>query len=91
MEAPLDQTAPSSEPTAPENEKAPTRLQVFVNKHPQAAKVVAITGAVIAGLGTVHVAKTVSARKDHLASAGEHVGEALSEVAASVSPEDPKA
>lgn len=75
-----------------EDEKAPSRLQNFVNNHPRAAKVVAVTGAATAAIGLVHITRTVKARKEHLVAAGEKAGEALSEVAASVSPTDePKA
>lgn len=76
---------------ASEPEVTPSRLQVFVNNHPRAAKVVAVTGAVTAAVGAVHITRTIAARKDHLSSAADHAGEALSEVAASVSPTDPEA
>ncbi len=73
------------------DEVDPTRLQVFVNKHPRAAKIVAVTGAVAAVVGVSHLTRTVAARKHHLAQAGDHAKEALDELSASVSPTDPEA
>lgn len=92
-EIPIKTTSTDTAPAESETETpVPTRLQAFTMKHPRAAKIVAITGAVTAVIGATHIARTVRARKDHLVSAGDHVGEALSEVAASVSPtDDPKA
>lgn len=81
-DAPVD---PSTEETEP------TRLQVFVNKHPRAAKIVAITGAVTAVIGASHVTRTVSARRHHIVQAGDHAKEALDELSASVSPTDSEA
>lgn len=82
-------TTPATSKT--EEKEAPSRLQVFVNNHPRAAKVAAITGGVTAAVGMVQIARTLRANKDHLSSAVEHAGEAVSEVAASVSPSDTEA
>lgn len=74
-----------------EPEETPGRLQVFVNKHPRAAKVVAISGGILAALGTVQIARTVHANRSHLELAGDHAKEAVSELSATVSPEDAEA
>lgn len=72
-------------------EVTPTRLQSFVTKHPRIAKIATITGGVAAVIGTVQVARTVSARRHHLVEAGDHAKEALSELAATTSPTDTEA
>lgn len=68
-------------------ENAPTRLQVFVNKHPRAAKVVAIVGAVTTAVGAVQITRTVRSNKEHLELAGDHASAALDELAATTSPD----
>lgn len=72
-------------------ETTPGRLQTFVNKHPRAAKIVAITGGVAAVLGTVQFARTVQANRKHLELASDHAKEALNELSTSVSPQDAEA
>lgn len=68
-------------------ENAPTRLQNFVNKHPRAAKVTAIIGAVTTAAGALHFARTVHSNKEHLELAGAHASDALDELAATTSPD----
>ncbi len=86
------QTTPETiVPDEPVIEIAPTRLQAFVTRHPKAAKVVAITGAGLAAVGVVQVARTVKANKSHLEAAGEHMSEAASELSSSVTPASPEA
>lgn len=73
--------------TEPELEEVPqTRLQSFVNKHPKAARLLAITGAVGTVAGAVHFTRTLHANKDHLELAGDHAKEALNELSTSTSP-----
>lgn len=86
----MDETTqtPTDQPSEATEESQPTRLQYFVNQHPRAAKVVTLVGAAAAAVGVVQVARTVNARRDHLEAAGDHIGEAAREVAASVSPTD---
>lgn len=64
----------------------PTRLQVFVNNHPRASRVIAITGAVAAVAGVGTVANTARKNKHHLDAAAANVLEAGSEFSAAVSP-----
>jgi hypothetical protein len=64
----------------------PTRLQRFVNTHPRASRVIAITGAVAAVVGVGTVANTARKNKHHLDNAADHVLEAGSELSAAVSP-----
>lgn len=78
-------------PTDESSEVQPSRLQNFVNKHPRAAKVAAITGAVGTAIGVVCMTKTLQANKEHLDAAGDHAKEALHELSTSVSPQDPEA
>lgn len=82
------QTTPTADVTPVAPEAQPTRLQNFVNKHPRAAKVVAITGAVTAAFGAVHFTRTVQANKDHAKAAGDHARDALNELANTASPTD---
>lgn len=85
-----DQTTdqPTNDETAAEAKVVqPTRLQVFVNNHPRAARALAITGAVAAVAGVGTVANTARKNKHHLASAGDHVLEAGSEFSNAVSPD----
>lgn len=74
---------------APEAEVVvePTKLQSFVNNHPRASRVIAITGAVAAVVGVGTVANTARKNKHHLDSAKDHVLEAGSELSNAVSPE----
>lgn len=65
----------------------PTRLQVFVNNHPRAARAIAITGAVAAVAGVGTVANTARKNKHHLDNAAGHVLEAGSELSNAVSPD----
>lgn len=67
-------------------EAQPTRLQKFVNTHPRASRVLAITGAVAAVVGVGTVANTARKNKHHLDNAVDHVQEAGSELSAAVSP-----
>ena len=72
-------------------DSAPTRLQAFVAKHPRASKVVAITGATLAAVGVVQVARTVKSNKGHLEAAGDHAVAALDELSSTVDPASPEA
>lgn len=76
------------ETTAPEAEVVvePNRLQKFVIKHPRTAKVVAITGATLAVVGTAVTANTMRKNRHHLDAAADHVLEAGHELSESVSP-----
>jgi len=64
----------------------PNFVQKFVNKHPRAAKVVAIIGGVAAVGGTATVINTARKNKHHLDAAADHVLEAGSELSNAVSP-----
>ncbi len=64
----------------------PNFVQKFVNKHPRIAKVLAITGGVLAVAGTATVANTARKNKPHLDAAANHVIEAGSELSNAVSP-----
>lgn len=80
---------PQAEATEPQTDEVkPTRLQSFVNKHPRAAKVVAITGAVTAALGAVQIARTAQANRHHAIAAGDHAQESLRELSATVTPQE---
>lgn len=74
--------------TAEQTEDTPTpnRLQAFVNNHPRASKVVAVTGAALGAVGLVQLTRTLRSNRDHLSSAVDHAGAAVGEVAASVDP-----
>lgn len=61
-------------------------VQKFVNKHPRLAKVVAITGGVLAVGGVATVANTARKNSHHLDNAGNLVLEAGSELSNAVSP-----
>lgn len=79
-------TVPLAEDVEPELEETQTRLQAFVNEHPRAAKLVAITGGVLAIAGGVHFTRTVKANRDHLSKAGDHAKGAVSELSNAASP-----
>lgn len=89
----MDETTQTPEAlTEPQLEVTPSRLQTFVNKHPRAAKVTAIIGAVTTAVGAVHLTRTVQANRRHVEQAGEHAKEALIDLSTAVSPPpDPEA
>lgn len=69
-----------------ESEVQPNKLQKFVNKHPRAAKVVAIIGGVTAVAGVATVTNTMLKNKQHLELAKDHTKETLHELSEAVSP-----
>lgn len=73
----------------PQAEVQPTRLQVFVNKHPRAAKVLAVVGVTGTAIGGVMVAKTVQANRKHVDQAVDHAQEAVAELSTAVTPQEP--
>lgn len=82
-----DQTQTQTPETpAAEVEVEPTRLEKIVTKHPRAARVVAITGGVLAAVGVGVVATNLKKNKHHIDAAGAHVLEAGSEISEAVSP-----
>lgn len=85
------QTPTEADATEQPTEVKPTRLQVFVQKHPRAAKVAAITGALTTLIGAVSLTKTVQSNRHHAIAAGDHAKESLDELAATVSPTDTEA
>lgn len=64
----------------------PNRLQKFVNNHPRASRVLAITGMVATVVSVGTVVHTASKNKHHLDNAADHVLEAGSELSSAVSP-----
>lgn len=89
----MAENAPQTSPETPETDEnvEPTRLQVFVNKHPRAAKITAIVGGVTAVAGAVHFTRTVQSNRAHVQQAGDHAKEALTELSTAVSPTDTEA
>lgn len=61
-------------------------VQRFANRRPRAAKIIAITGAVLAAAGTLTVANTARKNSHHVDNALDHVVEAGSELSQAVSP-----
>jgi hypothetical protein len=60
-------------------------------KFPRTARVVAITGGVVAVGGALIIGNTVKKNKRHLELAADHAQEALTELSSSVSPTDTEA
>lgn len=81
---PIDAPVPANDQLEP---PTTTWLQDKVNRHPRAAKAVAITGAVLSAIGVVQVGRTINANRSQLDSAATNAGELMSDLGQSVTPQ----
>lgn len=86
-----DQTPPTTDAPEPEVIEADVVVeqnfvQKFANKHPRAAKWIAIIGGTVAVGGGLTVANTMRKNSDHIDAAKDHVLEAGRELSDAVSP-----
>lgn len=79
-------TEPTVDPVEAEVVVEQNFVQRFANRRPRAAKIIAITGAALAAVSTVTVARTAAKNRSHVDTALNHVAEAGQELSQAVSP-----